>query len=256
MRLKDKVAIVTGGSHGIGNAFVRGYAREGAKVVIASYIDFPTAKMTEDALREEGKEALAIKVDVSNNDQTLEMARKAVERFGRIDILVNNAAVYLRDKISKGVPFNELSLDEWDKVMTVNVKGPFLCCRAVFPYMKVQGSGSIINIASGQFYKGGGNIKYAHYVACKGAVIGLTRALAREMGQFNINVNCIAPGSTYTEDPSEEARKMRERVINERCLKRIEYPEDLVGAAVFLASSDSDFITGQIISVDGGSVFI
>lgn len=256
MKLKDKVAIVTGGSHGLGNAFVRGYAREGARVVIASYIDFPAAKIVEESLRKEGKEALAIKVNVSNVDDTQEMARKTVERFGRIDILVNNAAVFLRDKISKGVPFNELSLDEWDKVMAVNVKGPFLCCRAVFPYMKAQGAGRVINIASGQFYKGGGNIKYAHYVACKGAVIGLTRALAREMGEFNINVNCIAPGSTYTEEPSEEARKMREKAIAERCLKRIEYPEDLVGTAIFLASSDSDFITGQTIAVDGGAVFI
>ncbi len=256
MRLKDKVAIVTGGSHGLGNAFIHGYAREGAKVVIASYIDFPAAKKVEESLRGEGREALAIKVDVSNAEDTQEMVRKVAEYFGRIDILVNNAAAFLRDKISRTVPFYELSLDEWDKVMAVNVKGPFLCCRAVYPYMKAQGAGKIINIASGQFYEGGGNIKYAHYVACKGAVIGLTRALARETGEFNINVNCIAPGSTYTEDPSEETRKMRERAIAKRCLKRIEYPDDIVGTAIFLASSDSDFITGQTIAVNGGSVFI
>ena len=255
LKLMDKVAIVTGGSHGLGNAFVQGYAREGAKVVLASYIDFPTAKRVAETLAGEGKEALAVKVDVSKVEDTQEMARKTVERFGRIDILVNNAAVFLRDEISKGVPFNELSLEEWDKVMAVNVKGPFLCCRAVFPYMKAQNSGKIINIASSQFHKGGGNIKYAHYVASKGAVIGLTRALAREMGEFNINVNCIAPGSTYTEDPSEEARKMREQAVAKRSLKRIGYPDDVVGAAVFLASSDSDFITGQTTIVDGGVVF-
>jgi 3-oxoacyl-[acyl-carrier protein] reductase len=254
MRLKDKVIIVTGGSHGLGKAFVEGFAAEGARVVIASHIDLETSRQTADTLNREGREALAVGVDVSNEEQTLEMARKVVERFGRIDVLVNNAAIFIRNQVSKGIPFNELSLEEWDRVMAVNVKGPFLCSRAVFPYMKQQGSGKIINISSGQFHKGGGNVKYAHYVASKGAVIGLTRALAREMGEFGISVNSIAPGATYTEDPSEEARRAKEKGAQERCFKRIELASDVVGTAIFLASQESDFITGQTIVVDGGVV--
>lgn len=256
MRLKDKVAIVTGGAHGLGNAYVKGYANEGAKVVIAD-IDFEAAKTTEDALRGEGKEGLAIKVDVSSVDDTQQMARKTVERFGGIDILVNNAAVLGRVRISRGVPFYELSLDEWDRVMAVNVKGVLLCCRAVFPYMRDRGGGKIINITSGQFHTGGGHVKYVHYIASKGAVIGVTRALARELGEYNINVNCIDPGSVLTEEPADQAAlKMREAAIADRCIKRIEYPEDVVGTAIFLASSDSNFITGQTIHVGGGALML
>lgn len=255
MQLKDKVAIVTGGANGLGKAYVLGYAREGAKVVIAD-IDVPAAKELQDSLLQDGKEALALKVDVSNEKDTLEMAKQAAERFGRIDILVNDAAIIVRVKISRTVPFYDLSLDEWNRVMAVNVNGAFLCCRAVFPYMKAQGSGKIINITSGQFLNGGGKVKFAHYVTSKGAIVGLTRALARELGEFNINVNCLSPGSTLTEDSDDEAGvKMREAAISDRCLKRIEYPEDVVGAAIFLASSDSDFVTGQIIAVNGGSTF-
>lgn len=256
MRLKDKVAIVTGGAYGLGNAFARGYAQEGARVVIAD-IDLPAAQQLERELVSEGKEALALKVDVSRVTDTLEMAQKTAAHFGRIDILVNNAAVFGRVKISKMVPFNELSLEEWQRVMDVNATGPFLCCRAVFPYMKAQSYGKIINIVTSQFYVGGGNVKYAHYIASKGALIGLTRALARELGEYHVTVNGIAPGSTLTEDPKDRAAiQEREKAIAGRCLKRIQYPEDLVGAAIFLASPESDFITGQILGVNGGSVFI
>ena len=259
MRLKDKVAIVTGGAYGLGNAYATGYANEGAKVVIAD-INFEAAKAAEDALRKKGKEALAVEVDVSSVEGTQQMAKRTVERFGGIDILVNNAAVFGRVKVSKGVPFYELSLDEWDRVMAVNVKGVFLCCRAVFPYMKEQGKGKIINITSGQFHTGGGGagvIKYAHYIASKGAVIGLSRALARELGEYNINVNCIAPGSVLTEDASDQAGlKHRGAATAGRAIKRIEYPDDVVGTAIFLASSDSDFITGQTIGVNGGALML
>ncbi len=169
---------------------------------------------------------------------------------------MNSAAVIVRIKISRGIPFYELSLEEWDRVMAVNVTGVFLSCRAVFPYLKAQGGGKIINMTSGVFVTGGGKEKYAHYVTSKGAIIGLTRALARELGEYNINVNCIGPGSTLTEDASdEEALKMRESAIATRCLKRVEYAEDIIGTAIFLASADSDFITGQIIGVNGGSTF-
>lgn len=260
MRLKDKVAIVTGGAYGLGNAYIRKFAEEGAKVVIAD-IDLPVAKAAEEALTSEGKEALALKVDVSKAEDTLEMARKTAERFGRIDILVNNAAVLGRVRISRGKPFHELSLEEWDRVMAVNVTGGFLCCRAVFPYMKQQGGGKIINVTSGQFHMGGGNTKYVHYIVSKGAVIGLTRALARELGEYNINVNTLSPGSTQTDassgDPKadEFAQKMRAAAATHQCFQRLEYPKDVVGTVLFLASSDSDFMTGQTLIVDGGVVF-
>jgi 3-oxoacyl-[acyl-carrier protein] reductase len=261
MRLKDKVAIITGGAYGLGNAYATAYTDEGAKVVIAD-IDFEAARAAEDALASEGKEALALKVDVSSEEDTLEMARRTVERFGKIDILINNAAILGRVRISRGLPFNELTMEEWNRVMAVNVTGGFLCCRAVFPYMKAQGKGKIINVTSSQFHVGGAKVKYVHYVVSKGAVIGLTRALARELGEFNINVNTISPGSTQTDAPSgdekadEYARKMRESVVDRQCLKRLEYPADVVGTAVFLASSESDFMTGQTLLVDGGVVFV
>lgn len=156
------------------------------------------------------------------------------------------------------VPFYELDLDEWDRVIAVNLKGTFLCSRAVFPQMRAQGSGKIINVSTPGFFFG--NPNYVHYVASKGGIIGLARAMAREVGDFNINVNCIAPGATLSEDPSDKvayerrASRLMQGPVSERCLKRMQYPEDLVGTAIFFASSDSDFITGQTIIVDGGAV--
>jgi 3-oxoacyl-[acyl-carrier protein] reductase len=253
MRLRDKVAIVTGGAQGIGKAFITGFGKEGAKVVVAD-IDLEAATITANKVVENGGKALAVRTDVSILEDTEEMARKTVEHFGKIDILINNAAVFGRVKISKDIPFHELDLDEWDRVIAVNFKGVVLCTRAVFPYMKAQSGGKIINMSSGQFNNGGGGgVRYAHYIATKGAVVGLTRALAREFGNYNINVNCIAPGSTFSEDPKDTAAlEMRKRVVESRCIKRVEYPEDIVGTAIFLASSDSDFISGQTIGVDGG----
>lgn len=255
MRLKDKVAIVTGGAQGIGKAYVSGFSKEGAKVVIAD-IDLEAAKATAEKVVEDGGETLAIRTDVSSLEDTEEMARKTVEHFGRVDILINNAAVFGRVEISRGTPFYELDLDEWDRVIAVNFKGVLLCSRAVFPIMKAQDGGKIINIASSQFFTGGvGKVRYAHYIATKGAVIGLTRAFARELGEYNINVNCITPGSTFSEELTDMAAlEHRKLAAESRCIKRVEHPEDLVGTAIFLASSDSDFITGQTIIVDGGDV--
>ncbi len=255
MRLKDRVAIVTGGAQGIGKAYVSGFSKEGAKVVVAD-IDLEAAKATAEKVVEDGGETLAIRTDVSSLEDTEEMARKTVEHFGRVDILINNAAVFGRVEISRGTPFYELDLDEWDRVIAVNFKGVLLCSRAVFPYMKAQGGGKIINIASSQFFTGGiGKVRYAHYIATKGAVVGLTRAFARELGEYNINVNCITPGSTFSEELTDmTALEHRKLAAESRCIKRVEYPEDLAGTAIFLASSDSDFITGQTIIVDGGDV--
>ena len=250
-RLEGKVAIVTGGAQGIGRAYALGMANEGAKLIIAD-VNLQAAEVTASDIQAKDGEALALETDVSSVQSTQEMAKTTAERFGGIDILINNAAVFGRVKISK-MPFYELDVDEWDRVMAVNLKGAFLCCRAVFPYMKAQGGGKIINISSVQFFRAGG--LYAHYTASKGGIIGLTRALARETGEYNINVNCIAPGSTFSEDPSDKAAlEFREQAIARRAIKRVAYPEDLVGTAIFLASSDSDFITGQTILVDGGII--
>ena len=251
MRLQDKVAIITGGAQGIGMSFALRFAREGAKVVIAD-INISAANNLVGALVKEGKEALAIKTDVSSLEDTKAMANKTVDAFGRIDILVNNAAMAGRVKMSK-VSILELDPAEWDRLMAVNVKGCFLCSRAVLPWMMNQKSGKIINMASDTVFLPNPNM--LHYITSKGGVLTFTRALAKEVGDYNINVNCIAPGSTFAEDPdNKEAIENRNAPVSQRALKRVEYPEDITGTALFLASSDSDFITGQSIVVNGGIV--
>lgn len=249
MKLKGKVAIVTGGSRGIGRAYAIRLAKEGAKVVIADIID---GNETVDVIKKEGGEAIYLYTDVTDEKSTIKMAQKTIENFGRIDILINNAAFF--SQIVKK-PFYEISVEEWDRVMAVNLKGPFLCTKAVFPYMKRQRKGKIINVASGAFYKGLPN--FLHYVVSKGGNVALTRSLARELGEWGICVNAIAPGYTETEYLKEHPQDPPEvinAIIRSRCLKRPEVPEDLEGTIVFLSSDDSDFITGQTIVVDGGSV--
>lgn len=255
LRLKDKVIIITGGAKGIGRAYGLGMADEGAKLVVAD-INLEAAKDTARDIQEKGGEALAIKTDVSSNEDTQAMASKTVERFGRIDVLINNAAVFERNKMLRA-PFWEIDPGEWDRLMAVNLKGSFLCIRAVFPYMKAQGGGKIINISSPVAFIG--SMNQLHYSTSKAGVIGLTRSLAREVGEYNINVNCIAPGATQNWEPSdkkvfERRQSILQQLLPERSLKRVELPNDLVGTAIFLASSDSDFITGQTIVVDGGAV--
>jgi len=254
-RLKDKVIIVTGGAQGIGRAYALGMADEGAKLVIAD-INLEAAEVTAKDIQGKGQEALALRTDVSSTRDTEAMAKKTAARFGRIDVLVNNAGMLERNKFGMG-PFWEIDVNDWDKVMNVNLKGTFLCARAVFPYMKTQQSGKIINISSGVVYFGATNL--LHYSASKAGVIGLTRSMAREAGEYNVNVNCIAPGATQSWDPSEkEPYESRQKILQfllpKRSLKRVENPRDLVGTAIFLASADSDFITGQTIIVDGGEV--
>lgn len=251
-RLKDKVAIVTGGGYGIGRAFCLGMAQEGAKLVVVGNKHMQRAKSTATEIEDRGGEAMAVKADVSLPEDTIEMANKAAERFGGIDILINNAAVSSIAELTYG-PFEDLDLAEWDRVMAVNLKGPFLCMRAVFLYMKKRGAGKIINIGSGAFFLGQGFTP--HYVASKGGVIGLTRSMSTALGKYNINVNCIAAGKTISEGlDDKKALDECERRVPFKSLKRIGYPEDLVGAAIFFASSDSDFITGQTLYVEGGEV--
>ncbi|HXG52249.1 MAG TPA: 3-oxoacyl-ACP reductase family protein [candidate division Zixibacteria bacterium] len=252
--LKDKVAIVTGGGHGIGRAYCLGFGRAGARVVVAD-IDGPAAtRVAKEVGGETGASAVAVTVDVSDEGSTQAMARRALEEFGRIDILVNNAAVFATIPMNRG-GIESIDPAEWDRMMAVNLKGLFFCCRAVLPAMRKQKAGKIINISSGTALNGSpGRI---HYVASKAGVIGFTRTLAREVGDDNINVNAVAPGSTLSEEnPTEEIIKYRQARLGDRALKRVQVPQDLVGTVLFLASPLSDFMTGQTLSVDGGVVFL
>jgi 3-oxoacyl-[acyl-carrier protein] reductase len=251
MRLQNKVAIITGAAHGIGRAYARRFAQEGAHVVIAD-IDEPAGDRTAKAIIDEGGSAWARVTDVRSYSNVEGLIRETVNRLGRIDVLLNNAAIYVTQKLWKG-PVEELALEEWDRVLEVNLKGVFLCCKAVIPIMKQQRSGKIINIASGTFFSGSGNMP--HYTTAKGGVVALTRVMARQLGDWNITVNCMTPGSTMSEDTvTEEVRKRREESIDKRAFRRVETPADVIGTALFLASSDSDFVTGQLLVVEGGGI--
>jgi NAD(P)-dependent dehydrogenase (short-subunit alcohol dehydrogenase family) len=245
VRLGGRVAVVTGGARHIGAAYCRKLAEEGAAVVIADILD---GEPVANEIRAAGGKALALTVDVSNEADTDRMAAEAVKAFGRIDILVNNAAIFINIQRH---PFYEISAEEWDRVSAVNIKGPFLCAKAVFPQMKEHKSGKIINISSSTAYWGTPN--FLHYVSSKAALIGMTRSLAREVGEFGICVNAIAPG--LVEHEGQNAPKaLTELQLKERSIKRLQTPEDLLGVLIYLASSDSDFVTGQTIVIDGGSI--
>jgi len=248
--LKDRVVIVTGGAHGIGKAYCKGFADSGARIVIAD-IDKAGADA---AAREIGAQALPIQVDVSDEEATKKMAAQVLDGFGGIDVLINNAAIFSVVPMNRGT-IETIDPQEWDKLMAVNLRGIFFCCRAVLPTMRRQKFGKIINIASGTVFAGSpGRI---HYVTSKSATIGFTRTLAREVGGDNINVNCLAPGNTLSEEnPTQEIIHLRQSSAGLRALKRVQVPEDVVGAMLFLASSLSDFITGQTMNVDGGIAFL
>lgn len=246
MKLKDKVAIITGGARGIGRCFATRFVKEGARVVIADVID---ASDTISMIKNMGGEGLGITMDVSNEKSVLGMSKQVIEEYGKIDILINNAGI-VGDKLRK--PFYEISEEEWDRMMSVNAKGMFLCAKSVFPHMKKQGKGKIINLCSTAVFKGVPN--FIHYVSSKGAIAAFTRSLAREVGEYGINVNAIAPGFTISEIFENSPENYKESRVIERSIRKDEKPEDLEGTAVFLASNDSDFITGQIIAVDGGAI--
>ncbi|TMB73317.1 MAG: 3-oxoacyl-ACP reductase FabG [Deltaproteobacteria bacterium] len=246
MRLAGKVAIVTGGARHIGAVYCRKLAAEGAAVIIADVLDGD--KVVQEITAAGGR-AMALKVDVSKEEDTIQMAAETVKTFGRIDILVNNAAIFINIQRQ---PFYEITAEEWDRVSAVNIKGPFLCAKAVFPQMKEQRSGKIINISSSTAFAG--TPLFLHYVASKAALIGMTRSLAREVGEFGICVNAIAPGLVQHEGQT-APKEFTEFQLKARSIKRLQTPEDLLGVLVYLASPDSDFVTGQTILVDGGGIF-
>ncbi|NIM96998.1 MAG: glucose 1-dehydrogenase [candidate division Zixibacteria bacterium] len=250
MYLKDKVAIVTGGAMGIGRAMAEGLASVGASLVIA---DVAGADVAAKEMNQKGFNAIGVKVDVSSEEDTERMVDETIEAFGRIDILVNNAGIYT--SLIPG-PFEKITVDQWRRVMDVNVMGMFLCCRAVIGEMRKNKEGRIINISSGTPFKG---IPFLlHYTTSKGAVVALTRALAKEVGEDNILVNAIAPGFTLSDGVMAnevQLKHFREISAKVRTLVRDQYPADLVGAVKFFAGPDSSFITGQTLVVDGGAYF-
>jgi NAD(P)-dependent dehydrogenase (short-subunit alcohol dehydrogenase family) len=253
MRLKGKVAIITGAAQGIGAAYAVGFAREGAKIVIS---DIVNGENIVNRVKKEGSEAIFIRTDVADEAECHAMAKAAFDRFGAIDILINNAAVF-GNIILK--PFIEVTSEEFKRVMEINTSGAFHCIKAVFPYMKEKG-GKIINISSSSIIEGVPGMP--HYVASKGAIMALTRCMARELGDFRINVNTIAPGFTHSEGGERVDRNktfalppLEDIQVNMRSIKRAGVPEDLIGTALFLATDDSAFITGQMIVHDGGLSF-
>jgi len=248
--LDGKVAVVTGGGRSIGKHFSTALAGEGAAVVIADIAE--EAAATAKALAaEHGVETMSKTTDVTRESDVTALVSAVIERFGSIDILVNNAALFAE---MPKQPYDEISVELWDRVMAVNVRGTFLMCKHVAPRMVRAKSGKIINIGSGTAHKGVPNM--LAYVASKAAILGLTRSLAREVGPYGVNVNTLSPGLTESESVLKHPGHLdtAERTIATRAIPRAEKPEDLVGALIFLASSQSDFVTGQTLAVDGGSI--
>jgi NAD(P)-dependent dehydrogenase (short-subunit alcohol dehydrogenase family) len=250
-RLKGKVAIVTGGAQGIGKAIAARLAKDGASVVIADLQKFDQAAA--EIAKASGSRTLGLQADVSKEADVSKMAAETMKAFGRIDILVNNAAVFSSIELR---PFENIPVEEWRKVMEVNIMGVWLCCRACVPHMRKGGHGRIVNLASGAPLKG--VPLFLHYISSKGAVIAMTRGLAREVGKDGITVNSLAPGFTLSENVAKHEVHVKQGEITRmtRAIPRDEKPEDLVGTVSFLASDDAAFITGQTLVVDGGSAML
>jgi NAD(P)-dependent dehydrogenase (short-subunit alcohol dehydrogenase family) len=247
--LEARVAVVTGAAGGLGRAFSLAFAAAGAHVVAAD-VDEARAGETAGLIEQGGGIATATPVDVSSPQSVQEMVATATSAYGGIDVLVNNAGLYAG---LERRPFYELEPDDWDRVMAINLKGPWLCARACVPHMRDRGSGAIVNIASATVFSG--SPLFAHYVASKGGLIALTRAMAREVGDLGIRVNAVAPGFTLTDASRTLMEEPETYGVARGAIKRSAHPEDIVGTVLFLASSASEFVTGQTIIVDGGRQF-
>jgi len=246
--LTDRVVLITGAGQGIGRELARQFAAAGAVPVIAD-LNMGNAERVKAEIIESGGRASAAQVDIADAESVNGLVRSVVDQYGRLDVLINNAAIFATLDKRK---FEHIPLEEWDRVMRVNITGPFLCARAVAPIMRAAKWGRIINISSDAVTKGVMN--YMHYVASKSAMIGMTNAMARELGEDGINVNCIRPGAVSTEveravNPTVELRQSQ---LMQQCLKRSMLPTDLVGIMMFLSTPASAFITGQTIACDGG----
>jgi NAD(P)-dependent dehydrogenase (short-subunit alcohol dehydrogenase family) len=245
-RLDGRAAIVTGAAQGIGAVYALALAAEGARVALC---DIAEPSATVDAVRAAGGDAFGIAADVTSPRAVEALVAATVEQFGGVQVLVNNAALFGTLELK---PFVEIESDEWDRVMAVNTRGVFECSKAVVPAMQRQGYGKIVNIASGTVFKGTTHL--LHYVASKGAVIAMTRVMARELGAHGIGVNCIAPGLTMSDNVKRGYPKPAIAAnLASRCFAREEEPEDILGALIFFSSGESDFVTGQTLLVDGGS---
>lgn len=245
MEFAGQTAIVTGVARGFGRAIVRRLARGGARVVAAD-INLPGAEETVALVKQHGGEALAQSVDVSSATSVEAMVQAAQARYGdRVDILVNNAGLW------KLTPTEETSEAEWDRIVNVNMKGTFLCCRAVIPIMKKQGHGHIVNIAS-IAARNGGTMAGIHYVASKGGVLAMTKKLGKELGQYGIVVNGINPGTSQTEMTANWPRPLIEGIIKNTPLGRLVEPEDIADVVAFLASDAARFVHGETVEVNGG----
>ncbi|MDX3896126.1 glucose 1-dehydrogenase [Pusillimonas sp.] len=250
MQLSNKVAVVTGGAMGIGYAICEHLAGEGARIVVA---DRANAGQAAEKLKSRGFDAIGVDADVSSESDTENIAAAALDAYGALDVLVNNAAIF---STIQQKPFDQLSVQDWRSILDVNVIGQFLCCRAVLPAFRKQGGGRIINISSGVAFKGNPNM--LHYVATKGAVVSMTRAMATELGEDNVLINSVAPGFTLSEGVlknPELAERSSQFSIKGRALRRDMLPNDVVGAVAFFAGPGSSFITGQTLVVDGGAYF-
>lgn len=242
--------IVTGAAHGIGAAYADRLVQDGWSVVVAD-LDFKAAEKKTQELVDSGGRALAVRADISKEDEVADMVDLTLREFGVITGLVNNAAVFSVVPMSRA-PYDEITLDEWDLMFRVNVRGTWQVCKAVTPHMAEKGYGKIVNISSGTALKG--SASRIHYVSSKGAIVSFTKTLAREVGAQGIRVNCVAPGSTLSEEkPDDKTIEYRQSRVGDRPLARVQLPADLAGAVSFFLSPDSDFITGQTLVVDGGA---